>query len=328
MHVTLEKSEYHRLLSLLESMPPDPMMHTVLEGNQAGRVIADHPQRPTAALIWSGMEYAYLVGEKAEALLPEIKPYLEDTVLPAVGESGLGFVSVFPENQAVRQNLLAAFAERAPTSYGMNGYTFQHEQFQARRKTMPPLQEGYTLVKLDRDRLDAPAFRSAREDLEFCWESVDRFLEFGLGYAVQFEGRSVSSCYTIAFGAGGYHITICTSPDHRRMGLARRAAAALIAGALEGGKTIYWINDAPNTASRRLAESLGFRYTGDIYPVDIPTEPGPFHCGLAGHFAGYLADYGEAERLYRTALRFIPDDADAQAGLARVQEKLGKTGES
>jgi GNAT superfamily N-acetyltransferase len=327
MHYPLEKQDFEKITPLLGSMPPDPMMHTVLEGNQAGRVIADHPRRPTAALIWSGMEYAYLVGEKAEGFITALKPYLEDTILPAVGESGLGFVSVFPENQAVRQSLLSAFADRAPTSYGMNGYIFDLERFQAGQKDLPPLPEGYTLVKLDRDRLGTVAFQAAREDLEFCWESIDRYLEFGSGCAVVYEGRPVSSCYTIAYGAGAYHITICTGPKHRRKGLARRAAAALVADALEEGKTNYWINDAPNTASRRLAESLGFVYTGDIYPVDIPAEPGPFHRGLAGHFAGYLEDYHEAERLYRTALRFNPEDQGSQAGLARVQEKLGKTGE-
>jgi RimJ/RimL family protein N-acetyltransferase len=319
MHTLLEKTEYQKVLALMEWMPEDPMMHTVLEGHQAGQVLVDNPDHPNAALIWSGMEYAYLIGSGAENFIPDVRPYIEDTILPALQNAGLGFVSIFPEGQSSRQALLSEFSHRSPTSYRVDHYTFSTDKYQQQIKTMRPLKEEYTLVKLDREQLAKPAFQSTREDLEFCWESIDRFLELGLGWTVLCEGQVAGTCYAIAFGAGAYHINIWTAPQHRRRGLAQRTAAALIDEALASGKTVYWLNDTPNTASHRLAESVGFIFAGQLYPVDIPAEPGPFHRGLARHFFNYLEDYREAERLYKISLAFNPEDADAVAGLALIQ---------
>jgi RimJ/RimL family protein N-acetyltransferase len=321
MHFKLKKSDYQKALPLAEGMPKDPMMHTVIEGHQAGQVLADHPEHPTAALIWGGMEYAYLVGENAAAFIPEVKAYVENVILSSDAGGGLGFVSVFSPDEETRQALLEAFEERSPVSYGVNGYVFDAVKFRELAKTLKSLPDGYSLIGLDREALVRPALKAVRDDLAYCWETIERFLELGLGFAVMYDGKPASSCYTIGFGAEAYHITISTWPDFRRRGLARQAVAALIRTTLERGKTVYWLNDSPNTASRRLAESLGFSHTGDLYPVDIPAEPGRFHCGLAGHFAGYLKDSTEAEKLYHTALCFNPEDEGELAGIERLQNK-------
>lgn len=89
------------------------------------------------------------------------------------------------------------------------------------------------------------------------------------------------------------------------------------------GRTIYWINDAPNVASRRLSESLGFVYDGDLHPVDIPEHPYRFHLGLAKHFCQYLESYEQAGQLYDVAFRIRDGDADAYRQAARAWEMAG-----
>jgi RimJ/RimL family protein N-acetyltransferase len=46
-------------------------------------------------------------------------------------------------------------------------------------------------------------------------------------------------------------------------GLARHAAIAFLDEGLQQDRMVYWINDALNIASRRLAESVGFVYARD-----------------------------------------------------------------
>jgi hypothetical protein len=133
----------------------------------------------------------------------------------------------------------------------------------------------------------------------------------------------VSICYTIGYGGGAYQIDIWTHPEHRRKGLARCAAIAFLNESLKRGRTIYWINDVPNVASRRLAESFGYIYTGDLPTVDIPLRPYHFHRNLAQHFANYLGMDREAGELYDLAFSIQAGDSEAYLMAATAWQQAG-----
>jgi RimJ/RimL family protein N-acetyltransferase len=329
MYYEIERSEFGKVAWLYKEYPKDPMMYSILEENQAGRVFVDHPYHPTAALIWTGMEYAYLSpqGESA-TFLRTLKKLITEVILLAVDQAGLGFVSVLNRGEADRQALIKVFKDRKPVSYGINTYAFDPEMFWTVKADQRVLPTEFLLLKLDQMLLNQPNHEFIREDIVFCWESLNRYLELGLGYSIQHQGKVVSSCYAIAYGADAYHINIQTNPEHRQSGLAKHAAMAFLDSAFSDGKTVYWINDTPNIASRKLAQSLGFVYRGDIYPVDIPAQPYNFHLGLAHHFYTYLERYDQAVELYENAFSFQAGDENAYINAAKAWAMAGHQNEA
>jgi RimJ/RimL family protein N-acetyltransferase len=298
------------------------MLYMTLEGNRPGRVFVNQLTDPSMALIWTGMEYAYLVGESTN-LRAAIVKVVEERIVPALDKAGLDFLTLFLAGVSP-SDVVPWFPQRRPVSFGVNSFSFERDRFESTSRQAKPLQPGYQLVKLDRHTLEQAPYQGIREDILFCWETLERFEALGLGTSIRSsQGRAVSACYALAYGAEAYHINIWTHPDHRRKGLARYAAAAFLDESLGKKRPIYWINDAPNIASRRLAESLGFVYTGDLATVDIPVHPGAFHVSLAEHFADYLGLYRQAGELYDTALTIQEGDTEAFQKAATLWDQAG-----
>jgi len=322
MFSELQETHYDHLITLLQSVHRDPMLYMVLEGNRPGRIFVDRPSSPDVALIWTGMEYAYLIG-KPLRYSAEVVQVVEQTILPALERDGLGFLTIFPYGVSAA-TVQAWFPERQPVSFGVNSFTFEQARFERLRVNARPLPQGYELVRLDRDTLDQATYQGIQQDVLFCWSSVERFEALGLGYSIlNPQGEVVSACYAIAYGAEAFHINIWTDHNHRRKGLARHAAIAFLDEGVQRGRTIYWINDAPNIASRRLAESVGFLYARDLPTVDIPVHPHTFHLSLAEHFASYLGLYHQAGELYDQAFAIQPGRSEAYHNAALVWRQAG-----
>lgn len=312
MITELQKAEFEKILPLLESIPRDPMLHSVIEGTRSGRIFANRISDPSVAFIWTNMEYAFLIGDSAR-VSAEIVEIVEQTILPGLEETDLGFLTIFPYGVSPA-DVQAWFPRRKPVSFGVNSYVFEREKFEILKAQAKPLPPGFALVKLDRQSLEQGVAQGIRDDILFCWETLERFEELGLGYCIQSQHHGlVSACYAIGYGAEAYHIDIWTHPDQQRKGLARNAAIAFLGESLQEGRTIFWINDSPNIASRRLAESLGFVYIGDLATVDIPVHPYCFHLSLAEHFSNYLGLYRQAGELYDMA--FSIQDGNAEVYL-------------
>lgn len=322
MITELGKAKFENILPLLDSTPRDPMLHGVIEGNQTGRVFVNCISDPSVAFIWTNMEYAYLIGDAA-SVSSEIVEIIEQTILPSLDKDGLGFLSIFPDGISP-VDVQAWFPHRKPVSFGVNSYVFEREKFELQKTQTKPLPPDFVLVKLDGHTLEREISQSIREDILFCWESLERFDDLGLGYCIQSKQHGVvSACYAIGYGARAYHINIWTHPNHQRKGLARNAATAFLTESLQEGRTIFWINDTPNIASRHLAESLGFVYAGDLETVDIPVHPYRFHLGLAEHFSNYLGLYQQAGELYDTAFSIQTGTSQAYLKAALVWDEAG-----
>jgi len=296
----LGKTKFGSVLPLLHSIPRDPMLYSVLEGNRVGRVFVDHISDPTLAFIWTNMEYSYLVGDSA-CLGKEIVNIVEQIILPFLDEAELDFLSIFPFG-VLPADVQAWFPARRPVSFGVSSYIFERDKFMKLSADVKPLPSDFELVKLDTQNLNHKDFQGSRDDILFCWDSLERFDTFGLGYCIYSQQYGVVSvCYAIGYGAGAYHINIWTHHEHRQKGFARNVAIAFLTKSLQEDKEIYWINDVPNIASRLLAESLGFTHNGILPTVDVPVHPYRFHLGLAEHFSDYLGLYREAGELYDMA---------------------------
>lgn len=74
------------------------------------------------------------------------------------------------------------------------------------------------------------------------------------------EGRAVSWAAVKTLSDAVWDISIETLPDHRGHGYAKSAASAALRHVFDCGRLAAWATDRTNTASLRIAESLGFRH--------------------------------------------------------------------
>jgi RimJ/RimL family protein N-acetyltransferase len=322
MFTELEKTEFRSILTLLQSIPRDPMLYSVIEGNQTGRIFVDHTSNPSVVFIWNNMEYAYLVSDSTQ-IGNGIAKIVEEIILPILDKDGMGFLTIFPFG-VTPLDVREWFSQRKPVSFGVNSYRFESEKFEVLRTQTKPLPPDLALIKLDRQTLDQEMCQGIRDDILFCWESLEQFDKLGLGYGIKSQQHGIiCACYAIGYGAQAYHINIWTHQEYRRKGLARRTAIAFLTESLQKGKIIYWINDVPNIASRRLAESVGFVYIGNLATVDIPVHPYHFHLGLAEHFGSYLGLSRQAGELYDMAFSIKAGTPDTYRKAALVWRDAG-----
>jgi len=90
------------------------------------------------------------------------------------------------------------------------------------------------------------------------WDSEEEFLAQGIGVTLLAQGRPAALAFSSFRHDDLLELGIETLPDHRGKGYGRLACSALIDVALERGLTPVWACREANTASFRLAMTLGF----------------------------------------------------------------------
>lgn len=136
------------------------------------------------------------------------------------------------------------------------------------QKLLTPLPEGYELKKIDATISKEPSLHELSEDFIAQFNSIDDFIDRGVGFAILKEGQVVCGATSFSIYDDGIEIEIATHPQHRRKGLAIITASALILDCLERGIYPSW--DGANNESVKLAEKLGyiFKESYDTYFID------------------------------------------------------------
>ena len=130
------------------------------------------------------------------------------------------------------------------------------------------LPEGYEIKKVDRSIANAPTFQELSEDFVSQFDSIDDFIDRGVGYAILHEGIIVSAATSFSIFDDGIEIEIATNAQYRRKGLATITASALILDCLDKGKYPNW--DGASSESVALAKKLGYvlKESYDTYFID------------------------------------------------------------
>jgi hypothetical protein len=325
MHFELQKTDYMRVLPLMREVLKDPMMYSVIEGNSPGRIFVDHNDKPTCAFIWTGIDFSYIVGQKNNAAFFEsIHKTILEEILPALQEAGSNFISIITFTEVHRQILLKLFQDQHPLSLGVNTFAFDLESFKKIHSQSYTIPAGFAVKKMDKAILENPKNQQILEDIEWCWNSVDHFLGDGIGTCILKDGKAVSYCYSIGYGAKSHQINIVTDSNYRRKHFAHIVGACFIDLCLEKAETLFWLCDKDNYPSRRLAESLGFEYIGNIYPVDIPIQPFEFYIGLTKHFYHTLSLPKPATEFFKKAFQLKEGSKENyfQAGVVFAAAKM------
>lgn len=130
------------------------------------------------------------------------------------------------------------------------------------------LQEGYEIKLVDKNLAKEPSFQELSEDFISQFDSIDDFVNRGIGYAILHKGKVVSAATSFSIYDEGIEIEVASHPDHRRKGLATIVSSALILDCLERGKYPSW--DGANAESVELAKKLGyiFKEPYDTYFIE------------------------------------------------------------
>jgi RimJ/RimL family protein N-acetyltransferase len=128
-------------------------------------------------------------------------------------------------------------------------------------KPRPNLRPGYRIAPIDAVLLEHQEVPDhVWEWMDGNWGGVDGFLTHGFGAAAVHGETVVSWSLADCIVADRAEVGIHTADEYRRRGLAGQVTAAAVAIAFDRGLTeIGWHCNDDNMASRRTAESAGFR---------------------------------------------------------------------
>lgn len=209
------------------------------------RAFADHAEHPTAGVVaLSRFGIGCVAGDASHAheLLEALRgwhPWYHFTDPP--------------------QGWHPALAAWSKQGYAFSRYAFTndpggHDKERLRQLAIAP--EGCEMRLYDRAIAEQALAAEWSEDQLGGFESVDAFLEKGLGVALLRDGQLVAGCASFCRHQDGYEIQVDTREDHRGKGYAACVSAAFMLEALSRGMTPYW--DAANASSLRLALKLGY----------------------------------------------------------------------
>ena len=243
----LAEPEYHRLAARLAVLEMNTLFaRAVLERDAPGRVLAD---ANGAVYVIHGYGMSLLFGGT-----PNDEVLAEVTATPRADAEWLQVSGAWaPHFEKL------AFVEK----HTRVNFTFSEAAFRGRR----PRAHGQRIV-----RVGHAAFAMAGSVVPRAfWRAAGDFVTRGAGYAVMIGEAMASLAFSAFVTPNQLEIGIETLPEYRGRGLAALACAALVDHCLARGVEPVWACRLDNTASHRLAESLGFAPTRRLPYFRVPS---------------------------------------------------------
>ncbi|MBR4462672.1 MAG: GNAT family N-acetyltransferase [Erysipelotrichaceae bacterium] len=209
--------------------------------NVMGKIFADDMEHPKSVMAVIG-DFAYLAGE----------PNLE-----LVRSKPDQWMLVVPQNEAWQELIENNFSAYKQIRYAIRKDTkFDREKLEAMANALP---EGYTFRKIDGELYDVCLEIEMFEEAVSSFESKEKYLELGRGFAVMKEDKIVAVASSYSRNKKGIDIEIDTIKEEQQKGLGSAVAAKLILECLDEGLYPAW--DAASKLSVRLAEKLGYEFS-------------------------------------------------------------------
>lgn len=251
--IRLDARDYDLLLPLYAASEIDfPLIEAVLRGAQPGVVHVDHPERPTLALAINNFGFTYLFGEGAYDR-PLANVFESLFAMPALQGRYLLWYNPPP----YCRNQMDMMGENIARSRTRVRFTFSPERFGKQDPLVSKIPQQAEIVRIDDSVLgEADVFQLDMGDR--FWGSKEAFLNKGFGFAVRFNGKLASVCYSACVISGVAEIDIATLEDSRGRGFARAVGARFVRDCINSGVVPNWDCFDYNEPSRRLAERLGF----------------------------------------------------------------------
>jgi len=265
-------SDLDRMRPLFADLPGlHGCAHAALEGTMGG-VYANDVRRPTAALI--DLDFYFLGGdpgspdtERGRRYMPggdahsaSAERILREFALPASIIAGPDWEPLLRRvwGDALLTHTRVAFS---PGDWDRNHL----------RAFGDALPGGMSVRRIASQ--DAHRFEDLAESLVYNFDSLDDFIERGVGFGIQHQGRFISGCSSFAISSHSLEFEIQTHPGYQRRGFATATAAAMIEHCLDQGLEPCW--DAHNSMSAALATKLGFADPRPYTAYELPANAQP-----------------------------------------------------
>ncbi len=142
--------------------------------------------------------------------------------------------------------------------FGRVNFGFDRAAFGSRTPVLPP---GWTLAAMDEGAFNLSDVHVAPRAF---WRDLAAFRAHGGGIAAINDGEIGAIAFSATRADDWLEIGIETRAPYRGQGLARAVATAMIAKCLASGLAPVWACRKQNTASLKLAQSLGFVVTKEV----------------------------------------------------------------
>lgn len=269
----LSPEEFYKINHLLHDTRTNLEIKSVAEGFNPGWIFVDDSENPQTAMIWSkGIEGFYFLGHADSSTFnAEINGFIDKTIIPRAKALGLADFEFSTTSDA--------WDKMIPTLFGSRNLVISKQLVFARDASaapthFEPIDTAYTLRRVDPVLLADPVLdnRFLESAILEWWDSIDAFMENGVGTAIYFEDQAVCTCVTSFMNPSTMESHIQTEPDHRRRGLATCAVQAFVTDALEKGYTLYWDCMETNHGSRALAKKMNYQlqFTYPLYEFPLP----------------------------------------------------------
>lgn len=243
-----------KLISMFENVDSTIIL-SYLQGHM-GTAWVDDLENPTVAQITVGI-FVFFAGDPETKEAEELLCNLPDFTLAIVDSD--------------------EWKNRIETVHAGSIEKFQRYRFKKKpehldrkhiQNLLSTLPEGYEIKRIDKEIAKEPSFHELSEDFISQFNSIDDYINRGVGYAILNEGQVVSAATSFSIYDDGIEIEVASHSDHRRKGLATIAASTLILDCLDRGKYPSW--DGANEESVELAQKLGyiFKESYDTYFID------------------------------------------------------------
>jgi len=223
-------------------LPNGPALWAVLKGNHAGKALVDDDQNPSQCVVRTDAALTYFSPHtNHDFLMKVIEQFRRSGEIWLVWPDEITFEPPMIED-AVMINRMA-FLEIKPDS----------DKLINLRNSVP--------VNFDIQTIDAKMLHRCEwgEEMAFYSGSLENFLQHGIGLCILHDNEIITEAYASSLGKVRAEIGAITREAHRGQGYAPIACAHLIALVEERGYEPYWICDADNNASVRVAQKLGFQ---------------------------------------------------------------------
>lgn len=236
--IKIERSRYPQFIPQAAASPCNRVYPcSIAEGRQAGDIFVSEGGDP-AVLFWHRCGFGYLSGAATERFLEEI------LYEAASSETGRRLLLITNDETARRFCAFRGIAAGERIEYVWK-----------RLETGLSAPEGIMLVPLDPELL---MHLRGRITPRFSWESPERFLSGGFGFAA-LDGEAVcGAAFSAAVSTEETDIGVEVAEEYRNRGIASALARAMCSEILHRGKRPVWAHAASNAASRRTALHCGF----------------------------------------------------------------------
>ncbi|MBR4510985.1 MAG: GNAT family N-acetyltransferase [Ruminococcus sp.] len=248
-----DTSSYRRFLAYIENTPCGEVYpRSIAEMKQYGDIFTVDD----ALLFWHYSGFAFIYGKCSDVFFEDL---YRDFLSPGINLSRrfVLFTADSRIEKYFRTKSRLVFNKRF-------NFDFQRE-FNVTSTTLP---SEFSIRRFDDELFDSV---TGRITPRFSWRSYDEFMKNGFGFCVLHNGIPASWAFSAAVSDDEVDIGVETAPDYRHMGLASIAANQMIRCCFEEHKRPVWSCDEGNSASRKLAEKLGFVLVSEFTTIKKQT---------------------------------------------------------